>query len=209
MGKQIAINVIIDHVLDGIVTAQNEYVKMSGGLWLWNAPEYLITVNVAQSLLKCDGTLYVTLENSVYNALKDAGGIGKGILQYDMRHNGKMDLLIWYAKNDPRGIIEIKNQISGYDPIISDIKRIKAMLIKDSTMQFGLSCFYDSAAKNDKKSAFEKVNTKFQKVLELAITELGEAFEVKQFTKGPFDIDGDAFGACCIFIKKKSSNNGE
>ena len=45
---------IIDAALAGIKQSQEQYEEWSHGDWLWNAPEYLITVNVANKIAEID-----------------------------------------------------------------------------------------------------------------------------------------------------------
>ena len=50
MSKQISIDRIIKATLVGIKKSQKQYETWSGGSWLWEAPEYLITINVANKI---------------------------------------------------------------------------------------------------------------------------------------------------------------
>ena len=111
MSKQISIDKIIDATLSGIKKSQKQYEKWSGGLWLWNAPEYLITINVANEISEIDGSKYITLENNSTVTIKDAGARGRGRLPKDIREKGKVDILLWWGNDTPRAVIEIKNYI--------------------------------------------------------------------------------------------------
>jgi len=58
---QISKQKIIESIINGFIEAQQTYEKMSGGLWLWQAPEYFITSNVAKNIYSLEGSKYVTL----------------------------------------------------------------------------------------------------------------------------------------------------
>lgn len=68
---------VVDVCLEGIASAQNEYFEMSGGDWVYWAPEYFITTTIARCLHQAKGSKYVTIENGAYDALDYAGAIGK------------------------------------------------------------------------------------------------------------------------------------
>ena len=49
MSKQISLDLIIKAIISSIEQAQEDYESWSGGDWLWNAPEYLLTTSIAKS----------------------------------------------------------------------------------------------------------------------------------------------------------------
>ena len=79
MSKQISIDKIIKATLAGIKKSQIQYETWSGGSWLWEAPEYLITINVANKISDLVGSKYITLENNTKSTISDAGCLGKGL----------------------------------------------------------------------------------------------------------------------------------
>ncbi len=50
MSRAISIDTIADTCTDAILDAFDEYYEWTGGEWLWNAPEYFTTVNIAKAL---------------------------------------------------------------------------------------------------------------------------------------------------------------
>ena len=80
MSQQISIDKVVDATLSGIKKSQQQYEKWSGGDWLWSAPEYLITVNVANKIAEIGGPQYITLENGSKAMIASAGARGKGRL---------------------------------------------------------------------------------------------------------------------------------
>lgn len=61
MSRQISIEDIVEATLSGIKKSQEQYENWSGGSWLWEAPEYLITINVAKKMSELAGSKYITL----------------------------------------------------------------------------------------------------------------------------------------------------
>ena len=55
MSRAISIETIIESTLDGIDESIKFYQEWSGGEWLWNAPEYFITVKIAENIAKING----------------------------------------------------------------------------------------------------------------------------------------------------------
>ena len=70
---------IVNRILDGISKAQKHYETWTGGYWLWEAPEYVVTTYIARHISKInDRPFYLTLENNVRNAIDAAGGLPPG-----------------------------------------------------------------------------------------------------------------------------------
>ena len=138
---------VIKKTLSGIAKAQRDYEAWSGGLWLWQAPEYMLTMYIAKELWTMPGSKHLTLESNVKRTLEDAGGMGRGKISEAARLGGRSDIVLWWWSNDmPRAVIEVKNQVSdSATEIKQDIKRISTMLRKrDNSFQCGLVAFYTS-----------------------------------------------------------------
>lgn len=78
MSGPIKIQTIIDACNQGVHNAFHSHYKMSGGLSLWNAPEYFITSMIALELNSLEGNKYITLEHNIIDALENAGAKGRG-----------------------------------------------------------------------------------------------------------------------------------
>ncbi len=145
MSNVLPVKIITKSILEGIKKAENDYRDWSDGDWLWRAPEYLLTVYVSKQLAKLKYNKFITLENSTKDAIEIAGAKGKGNLHSNIRANGRVDILLWWGKGDPRAVIEIKNGVYGYKKIEKDVSRICHMLTrksKKSSLQFGVISFY-------------------------------------------------------------------
>ena len=110
MSKAISIEKIIEATLDGIDESMNIYQKWSGGEWLWNAPEYLITVKIAENIANLDGNKYITLEDNVDYILDVSNAKIKGQISDLARTNGRSDIVLWWAGGTPRAILKQKMQ---------------------------------------------------------------------------------------------------
>lgn len=133
---------ILDKCINGIKESFEEYLKWSYNEWLWNAPEYLITVNIAKELSTAKGAKYITLEDNVRKTLKTANAKIKGKLSDKIRPDGRSDIVLWWGKGTPRGIIEVKNAIYHKDNLEEDLNRIYGLLKKSSDIEFGVTTFY-------------------------------------------------------------------
>ena len=124
---------------------RKDYEAWSGGCWLWEAPEYMVTTYIAKEIWTMPGSKYLTLESNVRETVDEAGGFGRGRLRKNVRPGGRSDITLWWANSTPRAVIEVKNQISKVGGIEGDIDRIKSMLRnRDNTLKFGLMAFYTS-----------------------------------------------------------------
>lgn len=190
--------------------AHEQYENMTGGWWLWTAPEYFITSCIAQTLNALEGPGFITLEHGASHALESAGGKGRGRLPRDFRENGKVDILLWWGRDEPRAVIEVKNQVSTQNAYEADINRIKAFLNRNtgnSSLQFGILSFYQSASDGARKSADEKIKDRITSIRHHCLNLLGEAFSLEIFkTEVMNDLEKDAWQAVCFLIRKKNNN---
>ena len=175
-------NEILQACIDGIEQSFNEYLMWTGNTeWLWNAPEYLITVNIAKELWKIDkDAKYITLEDNIKYMLSEANAKMKGQLERKARGNGRSDIVFWWGKGTPRGIIEVKNAVYKKEDIQEDLDRIFALLKKKSDIEFGVLAFYvDKHFKsgNAEKKIQDRLQEKFLDVIESEVIEKGLKFK--------------------------------
>lgn len=97
MPRQIPISRVVEATISGIKGAHEIYHKWTGGQWLWEAPEYLVTTNIATHISNLNGNKYVTLENGASDAIVDAGARGRGKLHRHIRGSGRVDIVLWWA----------------------------------------------------------------------------------------------------------------
>jgi len=145
MSNAISIDKVIESTLNGIDESMNLYQEWSGGEWLWNAPEYLITVKIAENIANIQGSKYITLEDNVDYILDVANAKGQGRIPEEIRKNGRSDIVLWWADETPRAVIEVKNSVFRLGKISGDIDRIQEILKRkkaNNTLQFGLIAFY-------------------------------------------------------------------
>lgn len=135
-------NVIIEACLNGIEKSYFEYFEWSGNEWLWKAPEYFLTVNIAKEIWSLDGSKYITLEDNIKETLKSANAKIKGRLSEYMRANGRADIVLWWGKGTPRAVLEVKHRVYMFVNIQEDLDRIIEILKKESDLEFGISAFY-------------------------------------------------------------------
>ncbi len=205
MPKSLSINQIVNATLSGIEISHKKYEIWSGGYWLWEGPEYLITINVAEIIANLSGSKYITLEHSSAQTIEEAGAKRRGRLPRDIRKHGKVDILVWWANDTPRAIIEIKNQIYSKDQYYKDIKRIREFIKLNSTLssiQFGLFAFYDSAFDGERLSAEEKIEAKIKRIKENIRAILGDNFQLSVKTSKMYRVEDSAWAAVCILIRE-------
>jgi hypothetical protein len=148
-------------VLDGIEAAFDDWLGMSGE-WLKTAPEYLLTVKVAQRLTTAIPAAKRTLlmEPHVASTLSDAGGIQRGPNASKLRAGGRYDIVLGHGNGVPRAVIELKNPlwVRG-GAALADLDRICYSLMQGKAktqLYTGLFAFYTSSAVPAKKDSSAK-----------------------------------------------------
>ncbi|MDD3450519.1 hypothetical protein [Sulfurimonas sp.] len=158
---------LINTTLDAIIDTHETYLEWSGNEWLWNAPEYLLTVKIAEKIANIDKNKFVTLEDNVEKTLHSSNAKGTGRVPSKIRANGRFDIVVWWAKGDPRAIIEVKHRVYKFANIEEDVNRICETLNRkssESSIRCGLIAFYmNSVYKNDAVNKIDKqINNFFQ-----------------------------------------------
>ncbi|EOX3117659.1 hypothetical protein ACPFMY_000498 [Vibrio cholerae] len=195
---------VVDACLEGVVSAQYEYCHMSGGDWVCWAPEYFITTSIAQYLHQAKGSKYVTMENGAYDALDYAGAVGKGRLHGDIRSSGRFDLLLWWAKGDPRAVIEVKNSVFNKSQYESDLKRITGVLKRkklQSSIEFGAFAFYSAAEDSSWKKAHEILEQRVETIQNNAQEIVGDGFKATLYIRDIVIEDSSGWFAGCILVE--------
>lgn len=208
MSRQIPMGSIVTAVLDGFVEAQENYESWSGGFWLWQAPEYLISSTVAKRIANLDGPKYITLEHGARSALKEAGAKSKGRLPRDIREKGRVDILLWWGNDTPRAVIEIKNQNPEKAQYEKDIKRIAGFVGRnkdESSLQFGIFAFYESAVDGDRKTAVEKIQDRIKTRYEKSIVVVGSSCIITKNVTNIHKVEDSAWAAVCLLIRPNTS----
>lgn len=203
MSKQISIDKIVNATLSGIINSQKQYDKWSGGIWLFNAPEYIITMNVAKRISEVNGPKFITLENNSSDALSDAGVRGRGRLPRDIIKKGRVDIILWWGNDTPRAAIEIKKYIYDFTKYEKDIKRIKQYLLRE--YQFGILAYFDWAEDGRHKSATIKIDDKILRLKSSIITILGKGFLVSSKRSTIYKTQYGNWCASCILIRKNTT----
>jgi len=133
---------IVNAALAGIEDARNTYAAWTrnGGYFSW-APEYLITVSVAQSIWEWCAPLTVWPEFRLSDALREAS-------PNHPRPPGRIDasrradLLLYRAPQQPHAIIETKRNVDGWGKIAADVERLRTTLVApSSSFQLGMIAF--------------------------------------------------------------------
>ena len=151
---------IIKKTLRGISKAQKDYEAWST-LWLWEAPEYMITTYIAKEI--APNSSYVTLEQNAGESTEAGGGVGKGNVAERMRRKlkrGRFDIVVWKGDDTPIIIIEVKKQPVRFNQISGDVDNICRVLKgKNNSLRYGLIAYYlGLERKTDAESGEERTS---------------------------------------------------
>lgn len=170
MSRGFDTNSIPEITREGICKAFGEWRAMSNE-WLRSAPEYFLTVRIAQELVTSiplnKRTVY--MERPVSQALVAADARQRGVKAAAMRHGGRFDIVLASARAKPRTIIEVKNGVitRAGKSITDDLKRICQCLTygeQKSNLYSGVLAFYtDIAPTNRAELAGDKLKRRYGK----------------------------------------------
>lgn len=155
-----SIDNIISKTLDGIRTAHSEYCQWSNGYWIVDGPEYFITTAIARKIAGIrDYNLRVTMEHSIRSTLKEAGGLKRGRPSSRHQLSGRFDIVVWRKNDRPRCAIEVKNRVTGFSDLRSDVERLSEGLLQKNTFQCGLVAFCCGAETKNYSDGRKKEST--------------------------------------------------
>lgn len=133
---------IVNAVLAGVADARHTYAAWTrnSGYFAW-APEYLITVSVAQSLWEWCPPLTVWPEFRLSDALRQ-NNPGHVRTQTRTDATRRADLLLYRGGPLPHAIVEVKRNVDGWAKIAADIERLRtSVLIPGSAFELGVIAF--------------------------------------------------------------------
>lgn len=193
-------------VLAGIDQAFKEYQRLTGGEWLYAAPEYLTTVEVAKKVHSGLDHVRVDLERNVKKALDGARAKRKGRAPGKLRSNGRFDILLYRKNESPWCAIEIKTGVWTAKALKSDIERLEKVLGyrgSGATLRCGAIGFYADRKDGKKLSAEQSLEKLWLNVKELADQCLsGKSLKFKlhrsKFRSGD---ENDGRQAFCLLIE--------
>lgn len=139
--------------------AYDQYFEMTGGYWLGSAPEYFLTVKLAEAL-HGGGLGPVSLEESRRDLMKGCGlHDGRARRHKSLREAGRCDIVLWKSSRPdgddrPRAAIEVKCGVYMLRQIKADLDFQIRMLERAPQYEFGmLICQLLDAESNRKGTA--------------------------------------------------------
>lgn len=205
MPRQIRQDVVIDAILNGIEDAEKAYEQWSGGASLAFTAEHLINAFIAKSIMQVSGAKFITVEDSCKYAIEKACIGRKGKIAKATRANGRIDLLLWWAKDKPRAVIEVKNNVYNYKgQCAADIDRIARLLLigAENSLQFGIFAFYSSVDDGKVKTATEKLEHRYQTVLSRAFSAWDKQLSINGIKRVHKYGNGAWLGACIVLKRR-------
>jgi hypothetical protein len=146
---------VIDSVQQGIRKAQRNYKKASESLLCWG-PEYLITTNIFQSLLRLprmDNCL--CLEEQARELEKYCRNRRSGRKPRVVDGRTRCDLVLWHvSKDEPIAVIEVKRWAKDCS---NDLKRLVRLVSQGLKFAVAASCLFEEVRNISKRDAESKL----------------------------------------------------
>lgn len=128
-------------VLTGIVNTHKEYKTWSDGCWPNDAPEYLMTTNIAREIWTHHSPVFrVTLEANIAQVVDNTLGM----------RPGRVDIVLWVpglprTLKKVRAVVEVKKHVSRFhEDIEEDVCRICDVFERNDDLQLGLMAYFTS-----------------------------------------------------------------
>jgi len=178
--KRVTKQELIRAAFNGMQTAERKFSSLtSNSVHLNRAPEYLLTVNVAEKLGKSAPNHLTWLEFQLSQARSDVRGHPSTTsrAKVSAHQNGRCDILMcWAASKEPRAAFEIKRDVQSLNKIKSDVERILYLMgggIDGNTLQFGAVMFNTMAESTHGHHVLKARVAQFREHLEGWRTSLG------------------------------------
>jgi len=151
--KRVSKQELLRAALNGLSVAERKFSSLTANTSFLNrAPEYLLTVNVAEKLGQSAPNHLTWLEFQLSQARSATRGFQPGLLRRNAqirrgygRGDGRCDILMcWAASQEPRAAFEIKRDVQSLGKIRKDVERILHLMnggMDGNTLQFGAVLF--------------------------------------------------------------------
>jgi len=176
--KRVSKQDLIRAAFTGMQIAERKFSSLtSNSVYLNRAPEYLLTVNVAEKLGQSAPNHLTWLEFQLSQARSQARGQPHEPAKSHGRGNGRCDILMcWAASKEPRAAFEIKRDVQSLGKIKSDVERILYLMgdgVDGNTLQFGAVMFNTMAESSHGRHVIKSRVSQFREQLEDWRTTMG------------------------------------
>lgn len=181
--------IMLQAIVGATKATQDRYEKMSGGLWLDDAPEYFLTSQLSVELNDRLG-LYCTLEEPMVNF-----PLGRGAPGHQLRRNGKADIALWGDDDQIVAIVEVKNNVY-HTSCTDDLHRLAIFSRRVSGRPIGAFAYFQTIEARHEKACRElsKLSqNNLRQTIEGAINTYELQVEHMCFASEPVQYDEDLF----------------
>lgn len=208
MSKIITTEIAKNCIHNGLISSRDDYIDWSGGLGLWQAPEYLITINITREFSKNGFKNFVVLEKSAIDAFRESRTKNTGRIASDWRPYGRVDIMLYNCEK-PIVPIEVKRFVSTYSSIGSDMKRITKFVTRshgESSIKFGAIAFYIGSDDKNPERAQNRVKSRLDNIEREAKFNLPKGLTVKLMAGEIKQVDGGAWSAAALIVEPNEQN---
>ncbi|HEY9078640.1 hypothetical protein [Magnetovibrio sp.] len=169
--KRVTKQDLIRAAFNGMQAAERKFSALtSNSVYLNRAPEYLLTVNVAEKLGKSAPNHLTWLEFQLSQARSERRSHHLSSTHTHGRGDGRCDILMcWAASKEPRAAFEIKRDVQSLNKIKTDVERILYLMgdgVDGNTLQFGAVMFNTMAESMHGQQVIKSRVSQFREQLE-------------------------------------------
>lgn len=158
-------NQLEEALMKSVVVAWNNYEYISGGWWLSHAPESFLQSQSASYISRnIDTNIFPECSPKRWKASLEDDSVkrGRSLIVNDKQ---RFDLIVWWKRNTPRAIVEIKRAYSA-NGVLSDADKVWRYRKEATKYGFGAAYLlvYTEACKNRGRGGGKKtVEQRFEK----------------------------------------------
>ncbi len=182
-------NQIIEAIQEGVIKAQENYNEAASSPLFW-APEYLMDVHIFQSIFRCTGKDYLTLQHNIKDLKKNFSLHSVRGRQLKVLPEGaRIDIIVWYPqKGIIRAFVEVKREAKDYKNDIDRINKLLKMGGRFGVFVSAIHKSYDSNIPTNRKDAEKELKSNLREiesdVKQLVEDYFGNSFTAKLFDRG-------------------------
>lgn len=141
-------------LIRSVGVAHKEYIKISGGYWLWHAPEFFIQVVMAQELSNAFYKVYMDIPNKRIREDHPSEGV-----EFSLDDANRPDLTVWHKSKNLKFSVKAKIEIKKtrlLKDVKNDVDKLRKNIEHGMATKTGYVVVYTEIKEKNHVSKLEK-----------------------------------------------------